>query len=46
VRVVVPTSELSAPLPSVGFPLARSGGQFTAHAPEHALVVPESFWNR
>ena len=43
---VVPTSAVLAPLATAGLPLARSGGQAAAHAPEHALVVPESFVNR
>src|SRR3954466_4274387 len=43
---VVPTSAALAPLATAGLPLARSGGQAAAHAPEHALLVPESFVNR
>ena len=45
-RMVVPTSEAFAPPLTVGLPLARSGGQAMAHAPEHALFIPESFVNR
>jgi len=42
---VVEIIEAVAPLPTVGFPLARSGGQLTAQAPVQELVVPESFEN-
>jgi hypothetical protein len=42
----VAISEAFAPLPTVGVPIAVSGGQNVAHEPMHALVVPESFWNR
>jgi hypothetical protein len=45
-RGVVPTSEAFAPLPTVGLPFARSGGQAAAQAPVHSLFVPESFRNR
>jgi hypothetical protein len=45
-RWVVPISEALAPLPTVGLPLTRSGGQAVAHAPLHSLVVAESFVNR
>ena len=44
--MVVPTSEAFAPPLTVGLPLARSGGQAMAHAPEHALFIPTSFVNR
>jgi len=36
-RGAVATSEAFAPLPTVGLPLARSGGQALAHAPKQAL---------
>src|SRR3954451_20568573 len=42
VRVVVPTSDVAAPCPTVGLPLATSGGQLTAQATEQALLVPLS----
>src|SRR4051794_20609997 len=45
-RGLVLTSEALAPLPTVGLPLARRGGQALAQAPVHALLVPESFLNR
>ena len=45
-RVVVPTSEAFAPPLTVGLPVASTGGQAVAHAPEHVLFVPESFMNR
>jgi hypothetical protein len=35
-----------APLPAVGWPVVRSGGQAAAQAPVQALVVAESFENR
>src|SRR4051794_25651149 len=35
-----------APVPTVGFPVARSGGQSTAQLPLHALLAPESRRNR
>ena len=34
------------PLPTAGWPVARSGGQAVAQAPVQVLVVPVSFWNR
>ena len=43
---MVATNEASAPSPTVGWPLARTGGQSVAHSPVHALFVPESFLNR
>ena len=43
---MVPTSEAFAPPPTVGLPLARTGGQARAQAPLHALFVPLSFLNR
>src|SRR6478672_4493931 len=45
-RRAVTTSEALAPLPSVGFPVACSGGQLTAQAPRHVLVVLVSFLNK
>jgi hypothetical protein len=44
--MVVPTCDAFAPPLTVGVPVARSGGQAVAHAPEHVLFVPESFVNR
>ena len=44
-RGVVPTLEALAPAPTVGLPLARSGGHTLAHAAAQALRVPESFAN-
>jgi hypothetical protein len=41
-RLVVPINAALAPLPAVGVPVAGTGGQAAAHAPVHALVVPES----
>ena len=32
--------------PTVGLPVARTGGHTEAQAPVHVLVVPVSFWNR
>src|SRR3954465_5170200 len=43
---MVPTLEALTPLPTVGFPEARSGGQVGAQAPKHLLLGPESFLNR
>jgi len=40
--VLVETTEAFAPLPAVGFPLARSGGQLAAHEPVQELVALES----
>ena len=45
-RVIVPSLEAVSPVPAVGVPLARSGGHAVAHAPVHALMVPESALNR
>ena len=45
-RLVVPTLEARAPLPTVGLPFARSGGQAVAQAPKHLLFLPASFLNR
>ena len=45
-RALVATIEAFAPLPTVGLPVARSGGQSMAQAPVHALFVPESRSNR
>jgi hypothetical protein len=42
----VPTSEAFNPLPTVGLPVARTGGHAAAQAPEQALFVPTSFWNK
>jgi hypothetical protein len=44
-RLAVPTSEPFTPVPTVGLPRAINGGHATAHAPEHALLVPESASN-
>jgi hypothetical protein len=44
-RVAVATREAFAPFPAFGVALV-SGGQATAQASAHALVVPESAWNR
>src|SRR6478672_4640055 len=44
-RRAVTSSEASAPLPSVGFSVACSGGKLTAQAPLHVLVVLVSFLN-
>src|SRR3954463_3370498 len=41
-RAVVPTNDVPAPFPTVGVPLATSGGQFCAQASEQALLVPLS----
>jgi hypothetical protein len=38
--------EALTPLPTVGLPLTRSGGQKVAHAPAHLLLFRESFLNR
>jgi hypothetical protein len=43
---VVDTSELFAPLPTVGLRAVRKGGQATAQAPAHAVFVPTSALNR
>jgi hypothetical protein len=43
---VVDTSELFAPLPTVGRLAVRKGGQATVQAPAHALFVPTSALNR
>ena len=43
-RLLVPSIEAFAPLPTVGFALV-SGGQFVAQAPEQLLLVPLSAWN-
>jgi len=45
-RALVATIEAVAPPPTVGLPVARSGGQSIAQAPVHALFVPESLQNR
>ena len=34
---IVPTLEAFSPMPTVGLPDARSGGQFVAHAPKQVL---------
>jgi hypothetical protein len=44
--MVLATSEASAPSPTVGVPVAWSGGQELAQAPVHSLWVPVSFANR
>src|SRR4029079_19101553 len=31
---------------ALALPLVSSGGQFSAHAPEHVLLAVLSFWNR
>jgi hypothetical protein len=36
-RSVVPSSDAFTPLPPVGLPIERTGGQALAHAPEHVL---------
>src|SRR4051812_43729561 len=38
--------EAFAPPPTVGLPVARSGGQSTAHPPVQVLFMPASRWNR
>src|ERR1700692_4228788 len=43
---MVPSFEALTPRPAVGLPRARSGGQNFAHAPVHALFLPESFLKR
>ncbi len=45
-RLVVPINEPVAPVPAEAWPVVTTGGQATAHAPLHSLVVPESFSNR
>ena len=40
------TIEVFAPVPTVGLPVARSGGQLMAQAPVQALIAPESLLNR
>jgi hypothetical protein len=45
-RLAVPIKEAFRPLRTVGFPWASSGGHAAAHAPLHALFVPESASNR
>ena len=45
-RLVVPSSEAFTPPLAFGLPLVSSGGQFVAHAPEHALLPFLSFSNR
>ena len=45
-RVIVPILELVSPVPAVGLPATSSGGHAVAHAPAHALLVPESALNR
>src|SRR4051812_4410949 len=43
---MVATLDSLTPVPAVGFPEARSGGQLVAQAPKHVLFVPESFLKR
>src|SRR3954470_6277537 len=43
---MVATLEALTPVPTVGLPEARSGGQLVAQAPKHVLFGPESFLNR
>src|ERR1700752_2763294 len=43
---MVPSLAAVSPVPAVGVPLASSGGHAVAHAPVHALMVPESALNR
>ena len=38
--------EAVSPVPALGAPVASSGGHAVAHAPVHALMVPESALNR
>jgi hypothetical protein len=45
-RALVATIEAVAPPPTVGLPVARSGGQLIAQAPVYALFVPECLRNR
>jgi hypothetical protein len=45
-RVIVPSLEAVSPVPAVGVTLASRGGHAVAHAPVHALMVPESALNR
>ena len=45
-RGVVPSRAAFAPLPTAGWPVARSGGQDVAQAPVQVLIVPVSFANR
>src|SRR3954447_24928976 len=40
------TLDSLTPVPAVGFPEARSGGQLVAQAPKHALLRPESSLKR
>src|ERR1700751_4730433 len=43
---IVPSLEAVSPVPAVGVTLASRGGHAVAHAPVHALMVPESALNR
>src|SRR3954447_2807805 len=43
---MVATLDSLTPVPAVGFPEARSGGQLVAQAPKHVLLGPESFLKR
>src|SRR3954454_16446873 len=43
---MVATLEALTPVPTVGVPEARTGGQLVAQAPKHVLLGPESFLNR
>jgi hypothetical protein len=45
-RVIVPSLEAVSPVPAVGVPVVRRGGQAEAHAPVQALLVLESALNR
>src|SRR4051812_3174495 len=39
-------AEALAPVPAIGLPLGRTGGQAAAHPPVHALAPAVSFWKR
>src|SRR3954453_14308062 len=43
---MVATLAALTPVPTVGVPEARTGGQLVAQAPKHVLFGPESFLNR
>ena len=45
-RVIVPSFEAVSPLLAGGVPVARSGGQAVAQAPEQSLLAPTSALNR
>ena len=45
-RTIVPSFDAASPDPTVGLPVTNSGGHAIAHAPEHALLPPESASNK